>query len=449
MELAVKKNSFTEGPILRRMIPFVLRVAATSILQQLFTSADMAIVGKFVSDSALAAVGCTGPLIGLFIEFFIGLSNSSNVIISRHLGAGEDDHAKRAMHTSLILALMAGILVCIVGFCSAGALLQAMSVPADLLADSTLYLRIYFLCMPFFMVYNFTAAIFRSFGDTTRPLICLSVSGAINVGLNIFFILAFDMGIAGVALATVISNAIACISLLILLTRKSRPIRLIPKEISFDKDIFTRILKIGIPSGFLGSVFSISNVCMQSGINSLSTQAISASTAASNIEIYIQFVGNAFANSTTTFIGHNYGAKEYQRCSKVLKTAILACVTVTAVLSAGVMLFSRPLLKIFVTEQAVITIALSRMKYTVVFKFVQAVMDILIGCMQGYGFTLVPALISIFGVCGTRLVWLYAVFPHYRTLAAIMFIYPVTQAIACLLLWISYLYVRKHRCKEV
>ena len=423
----------------------VLQIAATSILQQMFTSVDMAIAGKCISDSALAAIGCTAPLIGLFIEFFLGLSNSANVIVSRHIGAADEEGAKRAIDTSIIIALVSGILIMTVGAIFTRSLLTLMSVPADLIDQTTVYLRIYFFGMPFFMLYNFTASIFRSWGDTTRPLICLTCAGAVNVILNVIFVTVFNMGVMGVAIATVISNFLSAAALLILLIRRRDNLRFNIKNPVFDKEVFKSILKIGLPSGFLGSVFSISNVCVQSAINTLETAAISASTAASNVEIYIQFFGNAFAQATTTYVSQNYGAKNYERCKKVLRTSLCSGVTIAVVLSAVVMLFATPLLRLFVSDSAVIEIAISRMKYTVVFKFVQVIMDITVGALQGYGYTLVPALVSIFGVCGVRLFWIYTVFPMFNTLSSIMFIYPITQGIASVILLFCYFFVIRRR----
>ena len=445
MKTENKENYLLQGPILKHMLFLVLQIAATSILQQMFTSADMAIAGKCISDSALAAIGCTAPLIGLFIEFFLGLSSSSSVIIARFIGAGKSERAGRAIDTSIIVALASGTFIMLVGVCFTRPLLVLMNVPEDLLNQSVEYLRIYFIGMPFFMLYNFASAIFRSWGDTTRPLICLTIAGVINVCLNLIFVMAFNMGVAGVAIATVISNGFSAISLICLLARRKDELRFNISKPKFDFEVLRGILKIGLPSGFLGSVFSISNVCVQSAINTLNTAAISASTAASNIEIYIQFFGNAFAQTTTTYISQNYGARNFDRCKKVMKTALISCVLISVTLSAFVMLFSNSLLSLFVSDTEVIEIAISRMQYTVVFKFVQAIMDIMVGVLQGFGYTLVPALISIFGVCGVRLAWIFAVFPLFNTPASIMFIYPITQAFASILLICCYLFVIRKR----
>ena len=340
----------------------------------------------------------------------------------------------------MTLAVFCGILVGLAGFFLSGPMLGLMLVPDDVIGLSAEYLRIYFLGMPFVMLNNFSSAVFRSHGDTKTPLCCLVAGGIVNVVLNLVFVLGFNAGVAGVAWATVISSGVSSALLIILLTRADEIIRLYPKKLRVDREIFGMLVKIGLPSGFLGSVFSISNICTQSAINSLGTDVISASSAAVNVEIYLQFIGNAFAQAATTAVSQNHGAKKNDRCVKVVKTALWLCVSVTAVLSAVVYISGRGLLKIFVDDAAVIGIAMTRMKYTVIFKFVQSVMDIMSGGLQGYGYTLIPALISVFGVCGVRLFWIFTVFPSYHTLGALMFIYPVTQGIAAVAYMIAFRY---------
>lgn len=427
------------------MLLFVLPIAAASIIQQLFHSADTAVVGRFVGKEALAAVGGTTPLVNLFIEFFVGLSNAANVVVARFIGQGDKKRAGDAVHTAISVALISGVIVGAAGLLLSKPMLRLMLVPEDIIGLSAEYLRIYFIGMPFLMLNNFSSAVFRSRGNTQKPLCCLSVGGIVNVGLNLFFVLVLNAGVAGVAWATVISSGVSSALLIFLLTREDEIVRLSPGKLRIDREILAMLAKIGLPSGFLGSVFSISNVCTQSAINSLGTDAVSASSAAVNVEIYLQFIGNAFAQATTTAVSQNYGAKKRDRCVSVIKTALLLCVSATIVLSGAVYISGRRLLRIFVTDAAVIEIAMTRMKYTVVFKFVQSVMDIMSGGLQGYGYTLVPALISVFGVCGVRLFWIFAVFPNYRTLGSLMVIYPVTQAIAA----VSYTIAAWYRSRKI
>lgn len=425
------------------MLLFVLPIAAASIIQQLFHSADTAVVGRFVGKEALAAVGGTSALVSLLIEFFVGLSNAANVVVARFIGQNDRERAGAAVHTAISVALISGVFVGAVGFFLSKPMLGLMLVPEDIIDMSAAYLRIYFLGMPFLMLNNFCAAIFRSRGNTRKPLYCLSAGGVINVGMNLFFVLALNAGVAGVAWATVISNGVSAGFMLALLMREDEPIRLNPRRLRLDRGILRMLIGIGLPSGILGSVFSISNVCTQSAINSLGTDVVSASSAAVSVEIYIQFFGNAFAQATTTAVSQNYGAKKSERCDVVVRTALALCLIVTVILSAAVYLSGRTLLRIFVADAVVIEIAMTRMKYTVVFKFVQSVMDIMSGCLQGYGYTLVPALISIVGVCGVRLFWIYTVFPGFQTLESLMFIYPVTQGIAAIAYTLCWLRIRR------
>ncbi|MCI8388637.1 MAG: MATE family efflux transporter [Clostridiales bacterium] len=421
---------FTEGPLCKKMLLFVLPIAVASIIQQLFHSADTAVVGRFVGKEALAAVGGTTPLINLFIEFFVGLSNAANVVAAQYVGQGNKKRAADTVHTAITVALISGVIIGIAGLFLARPLLKLMLVPEDIIGLSSEYLRVYFIGMPFLMLNNFSSAIFRSCGDTKKPLYCLSIGGAVNIGLNLFLVLVLNLGVSGVAWATVISSGISSALLILLLMRENEFIRLYPNKLGIDRKIFWKLAKIGLPSGFLGSVFSISNVCTQSAINSLGTDTVSASSAAVNVEIYLQFIGNAFAQAVTTAVSQNYGANQYDRCVKIIKTALLLCVSVTVVLSSAVYIFGHRLLRIFVVDAAVIEIAMARMKYTVIFKFVQSIMDIMSGGLQGYGYTLIPALVSVVGVCGVRLFWIFAVFPNYQTLGSLMIIYPVTQAVA-------------------
>lgn len=440
-----KDVSFLEGSIWDKLIFFALPLAATSILQQLFNSADMAVVGHFSGNGAFAAVGSTAVIVTLMIELFTGLSVGSNVIIARYIGSGNINRANDAMHTSVTLSVVVGIVLGVIGIIAAEPVLIIMKVPADILSDAVTYLRIYSAGLPFLVLYNFCASILRSRGNSTKPLYVLMFAGAVNVVLNVIFVAVLDMGVSGVAVATVISNAISAYFLIHYLMHKDILLKLDLYKLKLEKDIVIDFAKIGIPSSLLGSVFSISNICIQSSINSLGTDVISASAAASAVEIYVQFFGNAFAQAATTFISQNYGAKKYDRCKKIVRIALAESVLLTVILSIFIFTFGSTFLKIFTRSSVVIVLALSRMKYTLLFKFIQCVMDIMAGTLQGYGYTVVPAFVSVFGVCGIRLMWIFLVFPHYKTLDSIMFIYPVTQAIASIGHTLCYFkFKRKH-----
>ena len=422
--------SFTDGTLWRQLVRFAIPLALTSIIQQLFHSADTAVLGHYVGADAMAAVGCSGPLVNLLLEYFIGLSNSANVVTARFIGAGRNARANDAVHTAVLTGICGGFLVGIIGIFLCRPFLRLMSVPETIFEDAVLYLKIYFSGMPFFLLNQFLSAVLRSKGDAKTPLWCLTGAGAVNVLCNLLFVLAFDGGIAGVAWATVLSTGLGSVLLLFLLMREEESVRFSFRRLHIDREIFKDMVKIGIPSGFLGSVFSVSNVCVQSAINSLGTAVVTASSASANLEIYIQFFGNAFASAATTAVSQNYGAHQLPRCREVIRTSVFVCEIATVFLSAVVFLFGRTFLLLFLTDAAIIEIAMKRMRYTVLFKFVNAAMDITNGCLQGFGYTLVPALLSIFGVCGVRLLWIYTVFPAHHTLDGLMAVYPLTQSFA-------------------
>lgn len=438
-----KQRSFLEGSIWDKLILFALPLALTNILQQLFNSADMAVVGHFSGKEAFAAVGSTSTAINLLIEIFTGLSVGSNVIIARFIGKGDLKRANDAVHTSVLTALILGAFLGGIGIAVSKPAMTLMNVPDDVINHSVTYLRIYCAGLPFLVLYNFSAAILRSRGNSIKPLYVLFFAGVINVVLNIIFVAFLDMDVAGVAIATVISNAISAFLLLYHLMFKDDMLKLEISKLKIEKDILLDFAKVGVPASFLGSVFSISNICVQSSINSLGTDVMSACAAAANVEVYIQFFGNAFAQAATTFVSQNYGAKKHDRCAKTVKIALAECISVTVVLSVVVFTFGRVFLRIFTNDNAVIELAMRRMIYTLLFKFIQCVMDIMVGVLQGYGYTLVPAFISVFGVCGTRLLWILLVFPHFGTLESIMIIYPITQTIASVCHTFCYLLFKK------
>lgn len=442
--LDVKKtSSFTEGPLIKKMILFALPLVATSIILQLFNTVDMALAGRFISKDALAAIGSTSTVSGFFIEFFLGFSTATNVVVAQFLGNGDKEGANRAIKTSVLFALACGLFIAVTGFYSSRYILELMKVPGNIIDAADTYLRIYFLGMPFFMMYNFCAAVFRSRGDTKTPMLCLVIGGVLKICLNLIFIKLFNAGVTGMAISTVCSNALTSFLLLMFMSRKDEEVRFDLKPEMPCMDIVRILLKIGLPAAFLGSVFSISNMCVQSAINSLGSDVIAASSAAASIEIYIQFFGNAFQQAAVTFTSQNYGAGKIKRLNKVTVTAIVLCNAVTIVLTVVTFVFSKRLLHLFVTDSIVIAFAIMRMKYTLLSKPIQAVMDIMSGCLQGYGYTLVPALVSMFGVCGVRLLWIYTVFVMNPTLGMLMSVYPITQAIAAISHTVCYFVIQK------
>lgn len=443
-----KRIDYTQGPILKKMLLFLLPLVATSALQQAFNTADMVIVRWFVGDTAYAAVASTGTLVSFFIELFLGFSIGANVVVARFIGERNVQSASKATHTAILLAAIGGVIIGGIGLILAEPLLRLTRVPEELMRDAALYLRIYFAGIPIYLLYNFCAAIFRSVGKNRVSLACLTVGGVLNVLFNLLLTAVIHIGVAGVALATVLANAVSLFLILFVLHRENEDIRFDFKKLKADGAILSRIIRIGLPSGLLGSIFSISNICVQTAINSLGTQMITASSSAGNIEIYVQYPGNAFAQGCTTMIGQCCGAKKWDRCKQIFYTALPVCMSVTFLISLVVYLLSGSVLRIFTTDPEILALAKERMQFTLLFKCLQCAMDISVGTMQGYGKTTVPACISLIGVCGLRLVWILTLFPLHPTVTMLFVIYPITWLIASGANLIYYYTVQKAVCRQ-
>ena len=441
--MKTKDMDMLNGPLWNKILAFALPLAASSMLQQLFNSADVAIVGRFAGRQALAAVGSNGPIINLLVNIFVGLSIGANVVIARLIGRGDKKRINKAVHTSIVIAILSGLFVTIVGLIITRPVLRLMSTPDDVIELSTTYLRIYFLGMPFLMLYNFSAAILRSKGDTKRPLICLTISGAVNVILNLVFVIGFNMSVAGVATATVISQLISASLLVILLMREEKPLKLNFKDLRIDMPTLKEIARIGIPSGLQGMVFSASNVVIQSSMNSLGSTVIAASSAALNFEIFAYYMLNGFEHAAVTFTGQNYGASKYDRCNKTAWQCLLLGGMFTGALCAVFVAFGNFFIRIYTTDEAVIPIALERVRFVLTFQITNMALEVFSGCMRGLGHSLVPAVISIAGICGVRLIWVATVFrlhPDFNTLIAV---YPLSWIITAVLITIAYFIIRK------
>lgn len=431
------------GSIWNKILIFALPLAASSILQQLFNSADVAIVGRFAGSQALAAVGSNGPIINLLINIFVGLSIGTNVIISRFIGEKNENKISRAVHTSILVALLSGIFVMILGLTITRPMLKLMSTPDDVIELSTIYLKIYFIGIPFLLLYNFSAAILRSRGDTKRPLICLIISGAVNVVLNLILVIAFRMGVAGVAIATVISEIISSGLLIFFLFRENGFLRLSIHKLRIDFKILREIAKIGIPAGLQGMVFSASNVCIQSSMNTLGSQVIAASSAALNFEVFIYYMLNAFSQAATTFTGQNYGAGKPERCSRATWLCLGLGSSAVGIMIVSFIFLGPKLIHIYTADPAVAEIALERLRIVLVFDIFNTALEIFSGSMRGMGYSLVPAVIAIVGVCGVRLLWVYTVFKMSPTFITLIAVYPVSWIITAVAVFAAYLIVRK------
>ncbi len=439
------------GPIWNKLPLFALPVAATAILEQLFNASDIAVVGNFSGGDrtvAVAAVGANSPVIGLLLNLFLGVALGANVVIANAIGRGDRDAARRAVHTSVLFALIGGVIVAGIGELAAAPLLRALSVPDDVFPSALLYLRIYLLGMPVILLYNFEAAIFRSVGDTRVPLMALAISGVLNVLLNLFFVIVLGMTVNGVAFATVIANVISSAILFVRLLRADTYIRLRPRELRFSGASFRQILKIGLPAGVQSAVFALSNIVIQSAINSLGKVVMAASSAAYNIEILAYDVFNSFSQACTTFVGQNYGAGQIQRCRRTLWLSLLEDALATATAVALALFFGRTLLSVFNSDPEVIALGYTRLLLIFGAYTFSMLYEVMSGYMRGFGISLVPAILTTVGVCGVRMAWIKWVFPRSRTFATIMTAYPVSLATTALLIFIALLICRPARHAE-
>ena len=432
-----KQLDMLHGPIWNKIPRFALPVAATAILEQLFNASDVAVVGNFTgadSTVAVAAVGANSALIGLIVNLFIGIALGTNVVIANAIGHGDKQTVHRAVHTSVLVALIGGGLVTLLGELLAASVLGLLNVPEDVFPLALLYLRIYLAGMPVILLYNFEAAIFRSIGETKTPLIALASSGVLNVILNLFFVAVLHMTVNGVAIATVISNAVSSVLLYCRLRRSTREIKLEPKQLRIDGAVLKRIMQIGLPAGVQSAVFSVSNIVIQSAINSLGTVVMAASSAAFNIEIITYYLLNSFTQACTTFTGQNFGAGDLHRCRRTLLLSLGEGIVVLAAAVSTILFFGKPLLSIFNRDPAVIAVGYTRLVLVMLSHGLNLVYDVVSGYLRGFGISLVPALLTMLGVCGTRIAWVELVFPQSRTFRTLMTVYPVSLAVTALLM---------------
>ncbi len=446
-----QKIDMLNGTIWNKIPKFVLPVASTAILEQLFNASDIAVVGNFTgeqSTAAVAAVGANSPIISLIVNLFIGIALGANVVIANSVGKKDKQSVRKAVHTSIVIALLGGFIVGIIGEFMANPLLSILNVPDDVFPLALLYLRIYFLGMPVILLYNFEAAIFRSIGETKMPLTALAVSGILNVILNLFFVAVLKMTVNGVAIATVISNAISSAILYVKLRKTDSLIHLEPKELKIDTQSLKRILKIGLPAGIQSAVFSVSNIVVQSAINSLGTIVMAASSAAFNIEVITYDILNAFSQACTTFVGQNYGAGNYKRCKKTLLLCLLEGVIALSSAIALILIFGKHLLAIFNGNEQVIEIGYVRLLIIMCAHLFSLLYDVLSGYLRGFGISLLPAVFTMLGVCGIRIGWIKWVFPLRSTFSTIVAVYPVSLSVTALVIFIITLCLHPSKKKK-
>lgn len=433
------------GSLGDKIIKYAIPLAITGVLQQLFNAADLAVVGQFSGKEAMAAVGSNAPVIGLLVNLFVGISLGSNVIIAKSIGQGNDENISKTVHTSVVMALLGGLFLTVLGQFLAPEIVSMLDVPGDVSSLAVKYLRIYLAGMPVILLYNFEAAIFRSCGNTQTPLLALVVSGILNVALNLFFVLGMGMDVDGVATATVLSNLVSSAILFVALMKSDLAIRINPRKLRIYKDVLGQILRIGIPAGVQGMIFSFANIIIQSKVNSLGTTIMAASSAAFNLEIFSYYIMNSFGQACTTFVGQNYGAGKGERCRKTLKLCLLQSLVSTAAASVLILLFSHPLLSIFNTDPDVIAAGRIRLEYiffAYLFSFAQ---EVLSGYLRGFGVSFIPAVCSVVGICGVRLAWIFTVFQQAPSFQTIMQVYPISLGITTVVILVVTLFVKPSR----
>ena len=433
----------THGTLWNRILMFALPLAASSILQQLFNSVDTAVVGRFASSQALAAVGSNSSLISLLINLFIGISLGSNVVIAHYIGQKAEQNIEAAIHTAIVVAIASGFFVMILGQSIARPVLLLMGTPEDVIDLAVLYLRIYLLGMPFIMLYDFGSSILRSTGDSKRPLYSLIVAGIINTALNLVLVIGFRLSVAGVAIATVISNMVSSRIVMYVLLHEAEPIRLNLRKLTIAPRELKKILAIGIPAGLQGMMFSIANVCIQSTINSFGSDAIAGSAAALNFEFFAYFLVNAFAQATVTFTSQNYGAGEYERCRKIFRIAMVFSLVSCGLLSGVFVLGRGFFLRLYSTDPGVLVYANQRILIATTLELLTSIYEISAGAMRGLGHSLTPAIITFLGSCVLRLIWIATACRMVHEFWMLMIIYPISWVVTGIAMMIAYYFVKK------
>ena len=418
------KIDMTHGPLLGKLIIFTIPIILSGVLQLLFNAADVIVVGRFAGEASLAAVGSTNSLINLMTNLFIGMSVGANVCAAQFYGAGQIDDVKKTVHTSTAFSLICGVILIFIGFFGARPMLEIMGSPEDVISLAALYVRLYFVAMPAIMLYNFLSAILRSAGDTKHPLIFLTFAGVVNVLLNLVLVIVFKLGVAGVAIATVTSNYISCGLLVGFFMRQKDALKLDISCIAIDGRILRKIVRIGLPAGIQGTVFSLSNVVIQSAINSFGTAVIAGSSAASSIEGFVYISMNSVSQTTVTFVGQNYGAGDEVRVKKVIFQCLGIVSVVGLVMGNLAYAFAGPLLGIYTDSADAIAAGTLRLFWVCCFYLLCGIMDTLTGGLRGLGNSTLPMIVSLIGACATRLIWIATYFQINHTQDVLFFSYP-------------------------
>lgn len=434
----------TKGPWLKKILIFSLPLMLTGLLQMVYNTADIVVVGRFAGPASLAAVGATSSLVNLILNIFLGMAMGSGVMSARYIGAGDEDRLSKCVHTAMSLSIICGIFVSIFGFFMSEKLLILMDSPADVLPLSKLYLQIYFLGAPASLVYNFGAAIVRSTGDTKRPLYILTSTGLVNIGLNLLLVINLHMDVAGVAIATITAQYISAILIVIRLFRIEGACRLSLKKLKIHTNELKKILLIGVPAGIQNSLFSFSNVVIQSTVNSFGSTAMSGITAGSNFESFVYICTNAISQTTMTFSSQNMGARKYDNLGKVYKRCILLSILIGGGMSAVGVIFRNQVVGIFSTDPEVIEIGAARLAMILPFYSFCSLMDVGGGQLRGMGKSFEPMIITLLGSCGIRLLWVFLFFPKNPTLLYLYWAYPISWSVTFFVLFAFYFIVKRN-----
>lgn len=443
-----EKVDMLNGPLFMKILFFALPLAASSLLQQLFNSVDVAVVGRFASSKALAAVGSNAPVISLLINLFIGISMGANVVISNHLGQRDEQSIRHAISTVTLVAAISGLLLMCIGIGVARPILELMDTPSDVLDMAVLYLRIYFIGIPFFLIFNFGAAILRSVGDTRRPLYILVVAGIINTVLNLIFVIGLGMSVEGVAIATAVANAISAAWIIQLLRKEPGALQLQFKHLRIYKKELKRMLQIGVPAGLQGMVFSISNVVVQSAINGYGAAAIAGSAAAVNFEYYCYYIIVACNGAAISFIGQNYGAQKYDRVRRIYRICLLMGLIGCFIANALFTWQNQFFLSFFTTDAEVIHYGAIRMEGVLLFQFIACSYEVTGSALRGMGESMLPTIMTVFGTCILRIIWVFAVLPHYTGFAHLLQVYPLSWILTGAMVIIAYKLKMRQICPK-
>ena len=442
-----RSADLTSGPMLQKIVLFSIPLAASSILQLLFNAADVVVVGRFAGSTALAAVGSNGSLINLLVNLFVGLSLGANVVAARCFGAKDEQGVRDTVQTSVTLGLVSGVALAFVGFFAARGLLELMSCPEDVIDLSTLYLKIYFIGMPMTMLYNFSSALLRAVGDTKRPLYCLAAAGVINVVLNLVFVIGFHMSVAGVALATIISQTVSACMVTRMLMKEEGALHLDLHRLGFHGGALKQVLLIGLPAGLQSTVFSLSNVVIQSAINSFGSTVVAGSSASANLEGFVYTAMNAFSQAAVTFTSQNMGARKYQNLNRVVLNCLLCAIVTGVVLGGGAVLAGTQLLHFYSSDAAVIAAGYERLRVICGTYLLCGIMDTLASSLRGLGYSVLPMVVSLVGSCLLRLVWIATIFQLNRTPFMLYISYPISWVLTAAV-HLACLLVVRHKMKN-